>query len=390
MSDFWWGTTASSVSTEGAAPAADWSAWERSGRAPASGTGNGFGTNAGDDAEMLVAHGLPHIRLTLEWARIEPEPGKVDGAAVEHYRRMLEAIVGAGAHPWLTLHHTSLPGWFADDLHGFADNRARGSHWARHVDRCAELYDDLATGWCPIDDPIGWALRGNLLGTRPPGRIDVAATHDAVEGAIEAAHIAGRLLGSGSKPVMAVMGLPPVHPLGPEATSTAELWEQVIWDSWLDALDEGQWRLPWRGRRDRPDMVEHFDLLGIAYHHPIAIDATDGFAPYPESGRVDGSGFAPNAEELGVVLRRVADRTSLPIVVAANGIATDDDDWRDQILRETVHQLDLAIADGVDLRGWFHDTAIDGYEWTTGFERPKGLFTRDRRAKPSLAALPFG
>ena len=388
MTELFWGTTCSSVGTEGAAPTADWRAWERDGRAPASGDGNGFATNAGGDAALLVAHGLTHLRLTVEWARLEPAAGRVDGDAVEHYRRLLEDVVAAGAHPWVTLHHTSLPGWFADDEGGFSDKRARGYLWARHVDRCAELFDDLVTGWCPIDDPIGWALRGHLLGTRPPGRVDVAATHDAVEGAVEAAHVAARLLGSGRTPVMAVLGLPTIHPLAPEARAAAQVWERVIWDAWLDALCDGEWGLPWRGARSRPDMVDDFDLLGIVAAPPVGITPADGFSPYPTAARVDGSGFAPNPEELGVTLRRVAERTTRPLVVAADGVGTDDDDWRDQLLRATVRQLELARADGVDLRGYFHDTGIDGYDWATGFDRPRGLFTRSRDPKPSLAALP--
>ena len=45
------------------------------------------------------------------------------------------------------------------------------------------------------------------------------------------------------------------------------------------------------------------------------------------------------------------------------------------------------VADGVDLMGWFHDTAVDGYEWVRGFEAPRGLLTRDRRPKDSALRL---
>jgi beta-glucosidase/6-phospho-beta-glucosidase/beta-galactosidase len=45
------------------------------------------------------------------------------------------------------------------------------------------------------------------------------------------------------------------------------------------------------------------------------------------------------------------------------------------------------VADGVDLMGWFHDTAVDGYEWVRGFQAPRGLLTRDRRPKDSALRL---
>ena len=167
--DFHWGATASSVSTDGVAPTADWSTWERDGLAPRSGAGGGFTSDYADDLKLAAQIGLTDIRVTVEWARVEPRPGVVDSGVVDHYREVLGAAREARLAPWVTLHHTSLPGWFAEDERGFRDASSRTRFWSRHVDRTAEQFDDLAAGWAPIEDPIGWALRGFLLGTRPPG-----------------------------------------------------------------------------------------------------------------------------------------------------------------------------------------------------------------------------
>ena len=66
-----------------------------------------------EDFALLAERGLKHHRLSIEWARIEPEPGKRDPAAVEHYRAMLQAAWDAGVTPWICLHHFTLPKWFA-------------------------------------------------------------------------------------------------------------------------------------------------------------------------------------------------------------------------------------------------------------------------------------
>ncbi|NEP28248.1 MAG: hypothetical protein F6K49_42185, partial [Moorea sp. SIO3I6] len=58
-----------------------------------------------------------------------------------------------------------MPGWFGDDSGSFGDERAREYSWLRHVDRCAERFGDVVQGWTPIEDPIGWALRGYSLGS---------------------------------------------------------------------------------------------------------------------------------------------------------------------------------------------------------------------------------
>ena len=81
----WLGVTSSSLQAEGVAPAADWSAWERDGRVPRSEEGAGFGIDFASDLALLAELGLTHVRLTVEWARIEPIAGKVDSDAVDHY-----------------------------------------------------------------------------------------------------------------------------------------------------------------------------------------------------------------------------------------------------------------------------------------------------------------
>ena len=72
---FAWGTGASSTQCEGAAPASDWWDWERAGRSPLSGDGNGFWTRYPEDFGLLADLGLTSLRLSMEWARLEPEPG---------------------------------------------------------------------------------------------------------------------------------------------------------------------------------------------------------------------------------------------------------------------------------------------------------------------------
>jgi beta-glucosidase len=169
---FLWGTSASSTQCEGAAPASDWARWERLGRAPLSGDGNGFGTRYADDFRLLAEHGLTYHRLSLDWARIEPREGERDSSAIEHYRAVLGAARAAGVAPWVCLHHFTLPGWFADDLGGFLDERAGRYHWSRHVDFCGETFGDLVAGWQPVNEPVQYAAGGFLGGGFPPGKHD--------------------------------------------------------------------------------------------------------------------------------------------------------------------------------------------------------------------------
>ena len=69
-------------------------------------------------------------------------------------------------------------------------------------------------------------------------------------------------------------------------------------------------------------------------------------------------GYAPWPEGSGLVLRRLAEELpGRPLLVAECGFGTDDDDWRVEVLRESLEEVERAIDDGVDVRGLFHWTA---------------------------------
>ena len=84
-----WGTGASSTQCEGAAPQSDWYAWERAGNAPISADGNGFATRYAQDFKILASLGLTHHRLSIKWARIEPQQGERDQNAIEQCKKIL-------------------------------------------------------------------------------------------------------------------------------------------------------------------------------------------------------------------------------------------------------------------------------------------------------------
>ncbi len=384
----WWGLTASSLQSEGVAPAADWSRWEREGRVPRSADGNGLAGNHGDDFELLATLGLTHVRLTLEWARLEPEPGRVDADAYDRYQDILTSARRAGLQVIATLHHGTLPGWFAEDTTGFRDEKRRGYEWARHVDRCAERFDGLVSCWVPIDDPVGWAVRGYLLGTRPPGRRDPELAMETVAGALEANHLAQTILASGSTPVMAVFGTPTIFGHGLDSERQRRWWHDLLFGTWIAALRDGELAVPGLAGREVPEMEGSFDLIGLLHDHPIAVDRNGAIHPYPADGRRTDTGFTPVPAELGELLDQVsAELPSRDLVIAGHGVATSDDEWRERIVADTHALLLDAVAHGTRLRGYLHDTGIDGYEGPYGFTTARGLIDRDRNLKDSARWL---
>lgn len=396
-SEFWWGTSSSSTQVEGAAPASTWKRWEDLRRVPSSGDGNGFTTAYPDDFAAYAEHGLTQHRMTLEWARLEPRAGHRDGAVIEHYRRILTEARDAGIDIWAGLYHYTLPGWFADDAHGFVDDRARTYFWPRHVDFVAETFGDLVRAWVPVNEPTSCAYGGWMTGDIPPGRQDP----ENFPKALRALHLAGleawRVLRSGSQPVATAMNLSPVYPAvrsrEPDerdaAGAMAARFDDLLFTTWIRALRDGILAVPGLPEEMIDELAGAYDLIGFAYDDALSVYADGSVGPYPADARVGPLGAAPWPEGLGVVLRRLHEELPMrPLVVLAASVATPADDplqdeWRAQVLDAELREVARAVADGVDLRGFFHDTPVDAYEWSAGFDVQRGLFTAGRTPKPS-------
>src|SRR5439155_23629865 len=85
------------------------------------------------------------------------------------------------------------------------------------------------------------------------------------------------------------------------------------------------------------------------------------------------------------LLRRVL--PGRPLLVAENGIGTADDGARAAYLQRGVEVVHDGLARGVDVRGLFHWTAVDNYEWLHGYDVVFGIFDRDRQVRPSAQIL---
>jgi beta-glucosidase len=378
---FWWGTGASSTQCEGAAPASDWYAFERRGFVPPSGDGNGFGTRYAEDFALYAQYGLTHHRLSIEWARIEPEEGRRDERAIEHYREVLTAAQAAGVSPWVCLHHFTVPGWFTEmGEGGFVDDRARSYFWARHVAFCAETFGDLVFGWKPINEPGAFSF----IYPQRARRFDVLGAM------LLAQRDAWRELRGGGKPVATIHNLSPIFPVAntvPADAAQSKL-EAMTWDVWMRADRDGVLELPGRAPREVPDLREACDIVGFSYYSAQGVGADGSVVPYPTDARVGPMGYAPWSEGLALVLRRLHDELpGRPLLICEHGVGTDDDAWRSDVLRESLSHVAEAIADGVDVRGFFHWTGVDNYEWNHGFDVQFGCFTRDREPRASADLL---
>lgn len=327
-----------------------------------------------DQLAVLAELGARSIRVTFDWARLEPEPGRRDPAPLEHLREVLAEAARLGIATWGCLHERALPGWFSVDEHGFADDRARGYFWARHVEQVGEELGSLVAGWVPTFEPNRWALQGWLTGQGPPGRLDDA---EGFSGALQGVLLAGveaalRLRGSGQPIATAHWVVPtfpartaPDLPPTPQAEAMTTVVDAALFGCWRRLLVEGTLLVPGRAPIAVPEARAAFDVVGFTYRHALAVRADGALLPYPQQLPTGADGQVRWTEGLALSLHHVAETFGdRPLLVAGYGTAAPAD--VDEVVAQSRTTFEGALDDGIDLVGAWWDAPIDPHHAPQG------------------------
>jgi beta-glucosidase len=145
--------------------------------------GTGFYRRWPDDLARLQEVGITDIRITLDWARLQPRPGHLDPDWTEWFENLITAAEAIGLRTWATLHDHSIPRWF-DNEGGFGDDEALTSWWPRWVERAADQFGDRIHGWVPFaamppSAPLQpWRDTWSILGGGPPVVASIAVSEE--------------------------------------------------------------------------------------------------------------------------------------------------------------------------------------------------------------------
>lgn len=109
---------------------------------------------------------------------------------------------------------------------------------------------------------------------------------------------------------------------------------------------------------------------------------------HPDDAPRSPLGYAIDADGLRLVLDRLhAELPGTPLLISEYGLGTDDDAERARYIERGLDIARDALARGVDLRGFFHWTGVDNYEWLLGYDVAFGVIDRERAVRPSAAVL---
>jgi beta-glucosidase len=352
-----------------------------------------------EDMVLLAELGLNSYRFSLEWSRIEPEPGYFSRAALDHYRRMIGTCLELGVTPVVTYNHFTLPRWMAREG-GWGDDRSP-ERFARFASHATEHLGDLLSWVCTLNEPnivvvlqqtgvlaLGAGERGAGTGASDPAPSGQAATG---VGGFDFSKFRVGLIAAG------VERMATAHRLAVEAIKSGPGEARVGWTLALIDLqpaEGGEHRCAEARRQAQLDWLDvsaEDDFVGVQTYSRTII-GPDGTIPPAESVPTQQTGWEIYPDALGHTVRLAAEHAGVPVLVTENGMATDDDETRIAYTRGALHGLATSMDDGADVRGYIHWTLLDNFEWTSGFSKTFGLVAVDRETftrtvKPSARWL---
>lgn len=356
-----------------------------------------------EDLRQLAADHHSAYRFSIEWARVEPQCGVFDRAAVRHYRRVVRTCRELGLEPVVTLQHFTLPVWLADRGGVIAPDAP--NLFARYAAVCAEAMGADVEWWITINEPNVLAVMGYSMGLFPPHETSPLRAMQASAGLLRM-HAAGavalhRVASSHGWRARVSVAHHERRQRPLDSRLSSRLVAPVpdfIFNRWFLRSAQTGRLLPPVGRGERvPGLTGSLDYLGLNYYceDAVVFDPSAGqslFAltvPRPGVPRT-AFDWEIDPEGLKRALLELWDAFRLPIVITENGVSDDHDELRPQYILDHLGAVQEAMRAGVDVRGYLHWTAWDNFEWLEGYSQRFGLYevdreTLERRPKPSAA-----
>ncbi len=374
--DFLWGTAMSGHQTEGNNTNSDWWAWEHRDaqlrakepewkriwpKEPSDVACDSYNRYE-EDFDLCLKLNNKAVRIGVEWSRIEPSEGVFDEQEITHYKKVLKAAKDRGLIVHLTIWHFSLPNWVA--LKGGWTNKQIITWFARYSKKCAQAFDEFVDVYLTINEPQVYALQGYIVGLWPPNQRNFINSlicqiytwrgHNAAYKSIKTVS---------SKPVGIVKNIvnyqtsEKVYLLKPIDILIAKTLYWLNCEFYLDRV------------------VKCCDLIGLNFYFTNEIR---NLALRNPNTTVSDMHWWIYPQGIFPVLLRLK-KYNLPIYITENGCADERDHIRKDFLEQTLIYISKAIKDGAPIKGYFHWSLIDNYEWHHGYWPKFGLVEIDRK-----------
>jgi beta-glucosidase len=273
----------------------------------------------------------------------------------------------------LTLHHFTNPLWFTE-MGGWTNFKS-AKYFERYTKFIAENLGQYVDFWITINEPGIYANMSYMEGYWPPQEknpkklalvyLNMGRAH---RRAYKTLH---KVLDQGNKKTMVGIAQNTISFTSYEKHNLLELLyihfaDRLVNHFFFDITKK------------------HHDFLGVNFYYRVRLKQKEG-SLLPEIMNVKNSekevsdmGTLIYPHGLFSVLMDFKD-FNLPIYVTENGVAAEDDKQRERFIVDHVKEIHRAIANGVDVRGYFYWSLLDNFEWDKSFGPKFGLVAVDRR-----------
>ena len=443
---FLWGMATASYQVEGA--------WNEDGKGEsiwdryAHGVGHVKGGDTGDvacdhyhlykqDIALLKRLNQKSFRFSISWARIQPDgTGAPNQKGLDHYKRVMDAVLEAGIRPFCTLYHWDLPQGLEDK--GGWPNRDLAGYFADYAGILAEELGDRITVWAPFNMPWAFTYYGYGIGIHPPNRAKFGDFLKALHTVSLAQGESFRAIKAAS-PKATVGSAYSMAPGYPKTESEADRSATARYHAmnntfFLHAALKGEYPKAFVGEPpheqmgvragDDKIMRAPLDWVGFHYytrrivsdaggalaglsksgglHYGTEIEAdtgdTNGRDPYtrfhavmPTEGPLTHAGLEIWPHGIYDLVTQISREYDHPVIeITECGCCYMDtpfdeeggrvpDERRIAFFREILAELARAIADGARVRAFHAWSLMDNFEWTDGYSQRYGLTYVDFR-----------
>ncbi len=376
-----------------------------------------------EDFAMMRLLGIKAYRFSISWARIMPTgTGRVNEKAIALYRDMMQEMIKNGITPYITMYHWELPqalqdkgGWLNEDLIGYF------GEYARVV---AENFTDLSEYIVTFNEPQCFIGLGYLTGGHAPGlKLAPSAVFRVAHNVLRAHGTAVKQLRKYAKRPIKI-GFAPTGDVPYPYTDSKEDIEAAksLYFGCGQPIDNWTWNTSWfsdpvfLGRYPEEGLERFKDYLPEItdedmelIHQPIDFMGQNLYNGYPIKRGKDGKPehvenpkgspktamnwlVKPQAMYWGV--KFLYERYKMPIYITENGMAANDwvsedgrvhDYNRIDYLDKYISNLQRANDEGVDIRGYFHWSFLDNFEWEKGYSDRFGMVYVDFATQKRIA-----
>ena len=421
--NFTWGAAAASFQIEGSTAGVDGcgeSVWDLCCRKPNFVKGGDTGAVACDhyhryreDVALMKQIGLNAYRLSVMWPRVLPEGvGRINGAGLDFYDRLIDEIRNAGIEPWVTLFHWDYPaalfrrgGWLHEDSPRWFEEYARVI-----VDKLS----DRVTHWFTLNEPACFIGHGHRAGYHAPGlQLPDSQVLLAWHHALLAHGRAVQVIRSRSRSPNPRVGCAPCFNTYMPATEEAadvEAARRMTFESRGRDLFGATLSLDpcFRGRYPA-DVLSHWgsdvppirdgelslinqplDFLGINIYSSGTVRAGRGGEPEVVGYRNDHPhtyfNWPVTPDAMRWAVKFLHEAYGKPVVITENGLSCMDwvavdgkvhDPQRIDFMTRYLAGLEKSIDEGVPVLGYFHWSIMDNFEWAEGYRQRFGLIHVD-------------